>query len=484
MRKPTQPHCVLEQELQGLLQVQRSFAQNKSTIIVEPCEEAEKEIRNRVRAIKNRLAAKKSRDQARTYVQKLESSLSNFVSHNETLSQRMAMAESDNEFLRTENRNLKRQVAELTRDVQRMSAELHLMRSAQLSKAQPAPGAAEQRAELLAENLSHLQPCAGLVSDKVPLTGSDALGSFPESNVFVSVEEWRKEKRRKQNREAQRRHRERQLCLHNRNIPLHAKEEKADVLDYSSINSEASEFSPSPEQPSDGICSFHDLQDAEFHPPGDIPASYGSSAAFLKSSAHFEQAERQTGQDESTPMSKRRASLRSWLLLELERCTIDAEPLACGNFPAESVIKEMPLRSSEPKQHTRRRCKEKGEKEKWREVGRTIEERGGMEGGINKRTGEEGERKTEHDRDVCRVKHQMSTTVGAMDFSPHVDVTVDDVGLPRRQSQNRSRRRDQDRKESNRARAGARSRDREQGAGSREQEEARTSVISTSASLS
>ena len=286
MRKPSQPHCVLEQELQSLLRVQRTLVKNKSTLVVEPCQEAEKEVRDRVRAIKNRLAAKRSRDQARTYVQKLESSLSHFVSHNETLSQRLALSESDKELLRAENRNLKRQVAELTLDLQRASAEVQALTAAELSKELEVPRAGEAGG-ILAGNLSPQQAC------QVPLCSYEALGDFAESAAFVSVEEWRKEKRRRQNREAQRRHRERQLCLHNKNIPMQLMEkERKEGADGLLVKCESSEASSSPEQQSDDPCSLEGFNDDVFDPPGGLAvSSVACCGSFVQLGAQEEQEE-------------------------------------------------------------------------------------------------------------------------------------------------------------------------------------------------
>ena len=57
-------------------------------------------IKKRVRVIKNRLAAKRSREQARSYVQQLESTLSALAARNEFLAQRLAAVEAQNETLK------------------------------------------------------------------------------------------------------------------------------------------------------------------------------------------------------------------------------------------------------------------------------------------------------------------------------------------------------------------------------------------------
>mmetsp|Transcript_17476 Transcript_17476/g.41791 ORF Transcript_17476/g.41791 Transcript_17476/m.41791 type:complete len:198 (-) Transcript_17476:470-1063(-) len=102
MRRPTQPHELLEQELSILLQGQDGGS---------PGNEADtygdgqsEDIKKRVRTIKNRLAAKKSREQARSYVQELESNLSRMRQQNEDLARRLALAEAENDALK---RNMK-----------------------------------------------------------------------------------------------------------------------------------------------------------------------------------------------------------------------------------------------------------------------------------------------------------------------------------------------------------------------------------------
>lgn len=60
----------------------------------------DEEVRKRMRVIKNRLSAKRSREQARDYVQQLESSLAALMHHNESLARRLAFVECDNATLR------------------------------------------------------------------------------------------------------------------------------------------------------------------------------------------------------------------------------------------------------------------------------------------------------------------------------------------------------------------------------------------------
>ena len=87
MRKPQQPHEVLEQELENLTSI------NSQDYV-------EEEVRKRMRVIKNRLSAKKSREQARDYVQKLEGSISALTAQNQSLARRLAMVEYENATLR------------------------------------------------------------------------------------------------------------------------------------------------------------------------------------------------------------------------------------------------------------------------------------------------------------------------------------------------------------------------------------------------
>jgi len=59
-----------------------------------------KSIKARVRMIKNRLAAKRSREHARTYVQELEGTLEALQTKNEALARRLAAVEAENDKLK------------------------------------------------------------------------------------------------------------------------------------------------------------------------------------------------------------------------------------------------------------------------------------------------------------------------------------------------------------------------------------------------
>uniref|UniRef100_A0A7S0DU60 BZIP domain-containing protein n=1 Tax=Hanusia phi TaxID=3032 RepID=A0A7S0DU60_9CRYP len=94
MKLPSQAGHTLEEELNVLLQFQEKLDNGDSGEI------NGEELKKRVRVIKNRIAAKKSREQARTYVQKLESSLNAVMAHNDALARRLAMVESENRSLK------------------------------------------------------------------------------------------------------------------------------------------------------------------------------------------------------------------------------------------------------------------------------------------------------------------------------------------------------------------------------------------------
>jgi len=87
MRKPEQPHEALEQELEALASADGHDL-------------GEDEVRKRMRVIKNRLSAKKSREQARTYVQQLQSSISALMAQHQALARRLAAVEYENATLR------------------------------------------------------------------------------------------------------------------------------------------------------------------------------------------------------------------------------------------------------------------------------------------------------------------------------------------------------------------------------------------------
>jgi len=100
MRRPVQPHVVLEQELQALLQEEMEGSEDLVGKVDGCDDDAKNAIKKRVRVIKNRLAAKRSREQARTYVQQLESTLNALAAHNEFLARRLAAVEAENDTLK------------------------------------------------------------------------------------------------------------------------------------------------------------------------------------------------------------------------------------------------------------------------------------------------------------------------------------------------------------------------------------------------
>jgi len=100
MRRPVQPHVVLEQELQALLQEDLEMSNEERKADSGGDDDAKNAIKKRVRVIKNRLAAKRSREQARTYVQQLESTLNALAAHNEFLARRLVAVEAENDSLK------------------------------------------------------------------------------------------------------------------------------------------------------------------------------------------------------------------------------------------------------------------------------------------------------------------------------------------------------------------------------------------------
>lgn len=101
MRRPVQPHVVLEQELQALLQEEMDGIEDlNGTGDGGGDDDTKNAIKKRVRVIKNRLAAKRSREQARTYVQQLESTLNALAAQNEFLARRLATVEAENNALK------------------------------------------------------------------------------------------------------------------------------------------------------------------------------------------------------------------------------------------------------------------------------------------------------------------------------------------------------------------------------------------------
>ncbi|EKX38924.1 hypothetical protein GUITHDRAFT_115028 [Guillardia theta CCMP2712] len=234
MRRPSQPHSALEQELAMLLHTQKQVEEGYPTMYGQEYEMT-REIRNRVRTIKNRLAAKKSRDQARTHVQKLESGISEISSRNETLSKKLEITEADNVKLREEVSRLKERVAELERSTNPCTDARTLVNSG-----------ADVSAKFKGEYPIHLaalygcslpapfegQPCvlqvpassdaqarqSNMCMHKDVMEGAERFEQNvaappPATEPFVTV---KSERRRAQNRDAQRRHRERQMFLQSR----------------------------------------------------------------------------------------------------------------------------------------------------------------------------------------------------------------------------------------------------------------------------
>jgi len=95
MRRPEQPHELLEQELR-VLEEQCSTGK----VDDEADDGQNGELKKRVRSIKNCLAAKKSREQARSYVQDLEKKMSSLESQNQDLARRLAVAEAENDAIK------------------------------------------------------------------------------------------------------------------------------------------------------------------------------------------------------------------------------------------------------------------------------------------------------------------------------------------------------------------------------------------------
>lgn len=93
-----QEHEVLERELKELIAFEESGIDLSGSCKYEKMDK--KTIKARVRMIKNRLAAKRSREHARTYVQELEGTLEALQSKNEALARRLAAVEAENERLK------------------------------------------------------------------------------------------------------------------------------------------------------------------------------------------------------------------------------------------------------------------------------------------------------------------------------------------------------------------------------------------------
>mmetsp|Transcript_6279 Transcript_6279/g.16050 ORF Transcript_6279/g.16050 Transcript_6279/m.16050 type:complete len:308 (-) Transcript_6279:232-1155(-) len=96
MRRPMQEHDALERELKELV----LFEERGIDPTGKWSKMDKKAIKARVRMIKNRLAAKRSREHARTYVQELEGTLEALQSKNEVLARRLAALEAENDKLK------------------------------------------------------------------------------------------------------------------------------------------------------------------------------------------------------------------------------------------------------------------------------------------------------------------------------------------------------------------------------------------------
>jgi hypothetical protein len=100
-----QEHDALERELAQLLALEESGGDGGGKW------GDSKQRKARVRQIKNRLAAKKSREHARTYVQELEGTLESLQAKNEDLARRLQLALEQNEALmrkmnKTDNKSI------------------------------------------------------------------------------------------------------------------------------------------------------------------------------------------------------------------------------------------------------------------------------------------------------------------------------------------------------------------------------------------
>eukprot|EP00285_Hemiselmis_virescens_P008488 CAMPEP_0173378380 /NCGR_PEP_ID=MMETSP1356-20130122/1542_1 /TAXON_ID=77927 ORGANISM="Hemiselmis virescens, Strain PCC157" /NCGR_SAMPLE_ID=MMETSP1356 /ASSEMBLY_ACC=CAM_ASM_000847 /LENGTH=307 /DNA_ID=CAMNT_0014331423 /DNA_START=169 /DNA_END=1088 /DNA_ORIENTATION=- len=87
MRTPEQSHASLQRELATL--------EEKYT-----WDDAPAAVKRRMRTIKNRLSAKRSREQAREYVEKLEGSVKVLEDESDSLARRLAIVEAENKILK------------------------------------------------------------------------------------------------------------------------------------------------------------------------------------------------------------------------------------------------------------------------------------------------------------------------------------------------------------------------------------------------
>lgn len=93
-----QEHDALERELKELIAFEERGVDLSGVGKWEKMDK--KQLKARVRMIKNRLAAKRSREHARTYVQELEGTLEALQAKNDALARRLAAVEAENEKLR------------------------------------------------------------------------------------------------------------------------------------------------------------------------------------------------------------------------------------------------------------------------------------------------------------------------------------------------------------------------------------------------
>mmetsp|Transcript_616 Transcript_616/g.1362 ORF Transcript_616/g.1362 Transcript_616/m.1362 type:complete len:238 (-) Transcript_616:250-963(-) len=91
MKRPHDPSADIEQELQDLSELQQKHADE---------DDLPAELKQRVRVLKNRLSAKKSREQAREYVKGLEAKLAVVSTESQILAHRLAALEAENAQLR------------------------------------------------------------------------------------------------------------------------------------------------------------------------------------------------------------------------------------------------------------------------------------------------------------------------------------------------------------------------------------------------
>lgn len=89
MRRPEQSHASLEKEL---IVIEKTYGSDLA--------DAPAAVKRRARMIKNRLSAKKSREQAREYVTQLENTVKVLSAESELLARRLAQVEAENRIMR------------------------------------------------------------------------------------------------------------------------------------------------------------------------------------------------------------------------------------------------------------------------------------------------------------------------------------------------------------------------------------------------